>query len=101
MAYCWVGLKPFRHLAVEYFDKEVGFSWRACRDLNTGYTCFDSVMGPFMATIRTTTLLVAYDERGIIYLAATNVGWMPYLVDKGIQNVHYSAHRARRQFGLD
>lgn len=29
VAYCWVGLKPIGHPVVEFFDKEVGFSWRA------------------------------------------------------------------------
>ena len=58
-------------------------------------------MGPFMATTRTTTLLTAFDERGINYLAATNARRLPYLVDEGIRYVHYSAHRVRRQFGFD
>ena len=25
LAFCWVGLKPVSHLAVEFFDKELGF----------------------------------------------------------------------------
>ena len=96
LAYRWVGLKPFEHLAVGFFDKEVGFLWSACRDFSTGYTCIDSVMGPFMATVGTTTSLVAYDERGSTYLTATNAGWLPYLADEGIWYVHYSTHRVRR-----
>ena len=79
----------------------MGFSWRACRDFNTSYTCVNSVMGLFMGTVGTTTLLVAYDEKGITYLVATNSRGLPYLVDKGIRYVHYSAHRVRRQFELD
>ena len=41
-------------------------------------------MGPFIGTAGMTTPLVAYDERGITYLAATNVGWLPYLADEGV-----------------
>jgi len=94
-------LKPIGHPAVEFFDKRVGFSWRAYRNLGTGYTCVDSVMGPFVDTVGTTTLLTGFEERGITYLAATNVGWLPYLADEGVRFVHYPANRVRRQFGLD
>ena len=41
-------------------------------------------MSPFTDIARTTTLLTTFDEKGITYLATTNVGWLPYLVDKGI-----------------
>ena len=54
-----------------------------------------------MATTGTTTPLTAFDKRRITYLAATNVGWLPYLANEGICFVHYSANRVRRQFGLD
>ena len=54
-----------------------------------------------MGTTGSTTLLEAYDERGITYLAATNAGWLPYLADEGLQYVHYSAYRVGRQFRLD
>ena len=84
LAFRWVGLKPFGHPVVEFFDKGVGFCWKAYRSLCTGYTCADSAMGPFVNTARTTTLLTGFDERGITYLATTNVGWLPYLTDKGI-----------------
>ena len=47
LAFCWVGLKSIGDPAVEFFDKGVGFSWRAYRNIGTGYTCVDSVMGPF------------------------------------------------------
>ena len=70
-------------------------------NLGSGFTCADSMMGPFMAITRTTTPLTAFDERRITYLAATNARWLPYLADKGIQYVHYSTHSVRRQFGLD
>ena len=50
LAFRWVGLKPINHSAVEFFDKGVGFSWRAYRNLGIGYTCTDSVMGPFVDT---------------------------------------------------
>ena len=50
MAFRWVGLKPIGHPAVEFFDKGIGFSWRTYRDLGTGYTCVDSVMGLFVDT---------------------------------------------------
>ncbi|KAL0008382.1 hypothetical protein SO802_009884 [Lithocarpus litseifolius] len=95
--------KPVRYAKEKFqsYPKEWAFSWRACKDFSTGYTCVDSVIRPFMGTTSTTTPLVAYDERGITYLVATNSGWLPYLVDKGIQYVHYSAYRVRRQFGLD
>ena len=79
----------------------MGFSWKACRDFSTSYTCVDLVMESFMGIPGTTTPLVAYDEMEITYLAATNSGWLPYLADEGIRYVHYSAHRVRRQFGLD
>ena len=93
LAFCWVGLKPIGHHAVEFFDKGVGFSWRAYRNLGTGYTCTNSIMGLFADTIRTTTPLTGFEEREITYLAATNVGWLPYLVNKGIRFVHYPANR--------
>lgn len=72
MAYRWVGLKPLGHPTMEFFDKEVGFSWRAYWNLGNGFTCDDLVMGPFMAIVGTTTPLIAFDERGITYLATTN-----------------------------
>ena len=68
---------------------------------NTGYTCTDYVMGPFIDTARTTTPLTSFEVRGITYLAATNAGWLPYLADEGIRFVHYPANRVRRQFRLD
>ena len=40
LAYRWVGLKPFGNPAVEFYDKGVGFSLRACRDLSVVYTLF-------------------------------------------------------------
>ena len=83
LAYHWVGLKLFGHPTMEFFDKGVGFCWRAYRNLGTGYTCSDFVMGPFTDTIGTTTPLTAFDERGITYLVATNVGWLPYFADEG------------------
>ena len=45
LTFCWFGLKPIDHIAVEFFDKGIGFSWRAYRHLGAGYTCVDSVMG--------------------------------------------------------
>lgn len=59
---------------MEFFDKEVGFSWRAYKNLGNRYTCDDFMIGPFMAIVGMTTLLVAYDKRSIIYLVATNAG---------------------------
>ena len=99
--YRWVGLKSFGQFVVEFFDKGFGFCWRAYKNLGTSFTCADSVMGPFIDTARTTTLLTAFDERGITYLVATNVEWLPYLTDEGIHFIHYSASRVRRRFGLD
>ena len=96
LAFCWVGLKPVSHLAVESFDKGVGFSWRAYRNLGTCYICVDSVMGPFVDTVETTIPLTGFEERRITYLVATNVGWLPYLVDEGIRFVHYPSNRVRR-----
>ncbi|KAL0010851.1 hypothetical protein SO802_005959 [Lithocarpus litseifolius] len=75
-------LKLFGHPIVEFLNKEVGFSWRAFRNLGNGFTCADLVMGPFLATAGTTTPLTGFDERGITYLAATNAGWLPYLAHK-------------------
>ena len=94
-------MKPFGHLVIEFFDKGVGFSWRAYRSLGTGFTCANSAMGPFVNTVGTSTLLTGFDESGITYLAATNTGWLPYLADEGIRFVHYFADRLRRQFRLD
>ena len=74
LAYLWVGLKPFGHPTIEFFDKGVGFSWRAYRGLSSGFTCANSVMGPFTDTAGTTTSLTTFDENGITYLAATNAG---------------------------
>ena len=84
LAYRWVGLKSFGHPIIEFFDKGVGFCWRAYRNLGTSYTCVDLIMGLFADTVGTTTLLTALDKRGITYLATTNAGWLPYLVDEGI-----------------
>lgn len=36
------------------------------------------MMDLFMATAETTTPLIAFDEKGITYLAAINAGWLPY-----------------------
>lgn len=94
-------MKPFGHPAMEFFDKGVGFCWRAYRNLGTGYTCDDSVIRPFADMAGTNTPLTAFDEMRITYLVATNAGWLPYLVDEGVRFVHYSANRVRRQFGLD
>ena len=58
-------------------------------------------MEPFTDTARTTTPLTAFDERWITYLAATNAWWLPYLANKGIQFMHYSTNRVRRQIELD
>ena len=96
LAYHWVRLKSFRHPAIEFFDKGLGFSWTAYKDLGNGFTYADSAIGPFMAIIGTTTLLIAFDERGIKYLAATNVGWLPYLANESIHFVHYSTNRVKR-----
>ena len=86
---------------MEFYDKGMGFFWRACSDFSAGYTCTGSVMGPFMGTTGMTTSLVANNEKGIIYLVATNVGTLPYLADMGLWYVHYSAHKVMRQFELD
>jgi len=96
LAFCWVGLKPIDHSTVEFFDKGVGFSWRAYRNLGIGYICTDSIRGPFVDTTETTTPLTGLEKRGITYLAATNAGWLPYLADEGIRFVHYHANRVRR-----
>ena len=66
-----------------------------------GYTCADSVMGPFVDTVGTTTPLTGFKERGITQLVATNAEWLPYLANKGVRFVHYPANMVRRQFGLD
>ena len=63
--------------------------------------CAYLVMGPFTDTTGTTTPLTTFDERVITYLATTNAGWLPYLIDEGIHYVHYFANRVRRQFRLD
>ena len=80
---------PIGYSIVESFDEGVGFSWRAYRNLGTGYTCVDSVMGLFVDTVGTTTPLTGFDETVITYLAATNVGWLPYLANEGIRFVYY------------
>ena len=97
----WVGLKSFGHPVVEFFEKGVGFCWGAYRNLGTGYTFVDSVMGPFVDIAGTTTPLTGFNERGITYLAVINAGWLSYLADEGIRFVHYFAVRVRRQFELD
>ena len=55
LAFHWVGLKLIGHPVVEFFNKGVGFSWKAYRNLGMGFTCVDSVMGPFVDTVGTTT----------------------------------------------
>ena len=77
-AYRWVELKLFGHSVFELSYKGVSFCWRAYRNLGTGFTCANSVMGPFTNTTGTTTPLTTFDERGITYLATTNAGWLPY-----------------------
>ena len=101
LAFRWSGLKPIGYFVVESFDEGVGFSWKAYRNLGVNYTCIDSAMGLFVNTVGSTTPLAGFDEVGITYLAATNVGWLPYLADEGIRFVHYPANQVRRQFGLD
>ena len=96
LAFRWSGLKPISYSVVESFDEGVGFSWRAYRNFGADYTCTDSVIGSFVDTIGTTTLLVSFDETGITYLAATNAEWLSYLADEGIRFVHYPANRVRR-----
>lgn len=81
-------MKSFDHLAIEFFDKEVGFSWKTYRNLGTGYHCADFTMGPFMATDGTTTPLTGFDERGVTYLVTTNARWLLYLADEVVQDVH-------------
>ena len=49
--------------------------------MGVNYTCIDSAMGLFVNTVGSTTPLAGFDEVGITYLAATNVGWLPYLAD--------------------
>ena len=61
LAYHWIGLKLFRHPAIEFFAKGVGFSRRAYKDLSNEFTCTDSAMGPFMLTVGITTSLTAFD----------------------------------------
>ena len=89
LAFRWVGLKPIDHSIVEFFNKGVGFSWRVYRNVGTSYTCADSVMGLFVNTAKTTTPLTDFEETGITFLVATNVGWLPYLATEGIRFVHY------------
>ena len=93
LAFHWSGLKPIGYFVVESFDEGVGFSWRAYRNIGSGYTCVDFAMGLFVDTIETTTLLTGFNETEITYLAATNAEWLPYLVDEGIRFVHYLANR--------
>ena len=52
-------------------------------------------------TVGTTTPLTGFDEIGITYLAATNAGWLPCLVNEGVRFVHYPTNQVKRQFGLD
>ena len=101
MAFRWSSLKTIDHSAIKSFDKGIGFSWRAYKNLGTGYTCADSVMGLFVDTAETTTPLTNFKETRITYLATTNAGWLPYLANEGLRFVHYPANRVRRQFGLD
>ena len=54
LAFRWFGLKPIGYSVVESFDEGVSFSWRAYRNLGTGYTCANSVMGSFVNTVGTT-----------------------------------------------
>ena len=61
----------------------------------------DSAMGSFVDTVGTTTSLTGFDEIGITYLAATNAGWLPCLVNEGVRFVHYPTNQVKRQFGLD
>ena len=94
-------MNPIGHSAIEFFNKGVGFSWKAYRNLGIGYTCANSTTGSFIDTVGTTTPLTGFEERGITYLAATNVGGLSYLADEGVRFMHYSTNRVKRQFGLD
>ncbi|KAL0008740.1 hypothetical protein SO802_010242 [Lithocarpus litseifolius] len=53
-------------------------------------------MGPFVDIAGTSTSLTGFEERGIIYFAATNAGWLPYLAVKGVRFVHYLANKEKR-----
>ena len=92
LAFRWSSLKPIDHSAVEPFNKGIGFSWRAYRNLGAGYTCADSVMGLLVDTTGTTTPLTDFEETGITYLAATNARWLPYQADEGLKFLHYPAN---------
>ena len=96
LAFRWSGLKPIDYSIVESFGEGVGFSWRAYRNIGSGYTCVDFAMGLFVDTIETTTLLTGFNETEITYLAATNAGWLPYLANEGMKFVHYPANWVRR-----
>ena len=94
LTFRWVGLKPIGHPAIELFNKGVGFSWRAYKNLGISYTCAGSTISPFVDTIGSE--LTGFDERGITNLAATNTGSLPYLADEGVRFMHYSADNVKR-----
>ena len=96
LTFRWSGLKPIDHPAIEFFDKGVGFSWRAYKNLGMGYTYANSVMSLFVDISGTTTPLINFEETRITYLVATNTGWLPYLADEGIRFVHYPTNKVRR-----
>ena len=66
LSFCWSGLKPIYHPVVEFFNRGVGFSWRAYKHLGAVYTCADTVMGQFVDTVGTTTPLVGYGDNFLL-----------------------------------
>ena len=58
-------MKPLGYPIVEFFDKGVGFCWGSYRNLGSGYTCADSIMGSFVDAVGTITPFTAFDKRGI------------------------------------
>ena len=60
-------MKPLGYPIVEFFDKGVGFCWGSYRNLGSGYTCADSIMGSFVDAVGTITPFTAFDKRGITY----------------------------------
>ena len=100
VVYRWVGSKFYDHSLIPSLDSESQVCWRPYGVTHRGFA-YESVMSEFRNVEAQDYTLIAGDVRSLIYLSATNAGWLPVLSSSRLQFIAYSAHRVRRQFGFD
>jgi hypothetical protein len=96
----WVGSKFYDHSLIPSLDSESKVCWRPYGVTHRGFS-YESVMSGFRNVETQDYTLIAGDVRSLTYLFATNASWLPVLSSGRLQFTAYSAHKVRRQFGLD